>query len=65
MKASLKRYFIFNENSILISYDHPIDSELVYAISNYRINIEKHIKAYIIEIVQSINSLLIIFIKNN
>ena len=29
MKASLKRYFIFNENSILISYDNQVDSELV------------------------------------
>jgi inhibitor of KinA len=64
MKASLKRYFIFNENSILISYDHHIDSELVYTISNYKINIEKHIKGCIIEIIQSINSLLIIFNKD-
>jgi inhibitor of KinA len=64
MKANLIRYFIFNENSILISYDHQIDSELVYSISNNKINIEKHIKGCIIEIVQSINSLLIIFDKN-
>ena len=64
MKANLIRYFIFNENSILISYDHQIDSELVYTISNNKINIEKHIKGFIIEIVQSINSLLIIFDKN-
>jgi|TARA_A100001011_G_scaffold276599_1_gene286275 inhibitor of KinA len=64
MKANLIKYFIFNENSILISYDHQIDSELVYTISNNKINIEKHIKGCIIEIVQSINSLLIIFDKN-
>jgi len=64
MKASSKTYFIFNENSILISYDNQIDSELVYAISNNKINIEKHIKGCIIEIVQSINSLLIIFDKD-
>ena len=64
MKASLKRYFIFNENSILISYDNQVDSELVYTISNHKINIEKHIKDCIIEIVQSINSLLIIFDKD-
>lgn len=64
MKANLIKYFIFNENSILISYDHQIDSELVYTISNNKINIEKHIKECIIEIVQSINSLLIIFDKN-
>ena len=64
MKASLKRYFIFNENSILISYDNQVDSELVYTISNHKINIEKHIKGCIIEIVQSINSLLIIFDKD-
>ncbi len=63
MKASLKRYFIFNENSILISYDNQVDSELVYTISNHKINIEKHIKGCIIEIIQSINSLLIIFDK--
>ena len=60
MKASSKSYFIYNESSILISYDNPIDSELVYTISNHKINIEKHIKGCIIEIVQSINSLLII-----
>ena len=64
VKASLKRYFIFNENSILISYDNQVDSELVYTISNHKINIEKHIKDCIIEIVQSINSLLIIFDKD-
>ncbi len=64
MKASSKSYFIYNESSILISYDNPIDSELVYTISNYKINIEKHIKGCIIEIVQSINSLLIIFNKD-
>ena len=64
MKASLKRYFIFNENSILISYDNQVDSELVYLISNHKINIEKHIKGCIIETVQSINSLLIIFDKD-
>ena len=64
MKASLKRYFIFNENSILISYDNQVDSELVYSISNHKINIEKHIKGCIIEVVQSINSLLIIFDKD-
>ena len=64
MKASSKKYFIFNENSILISYDNQIDSELLHAISNNKINIEKYIKGCIIEIVQSINSLLIIFDKN-
>ena len=64
MKVSSKSYFIYNESSILISYDNPIDSELVYTISNYKINIEKHIKGCIIEIVQSINSLLIIFNKD-
>jgi len=64
MKASSKTYFIFNENSILISYDNQIDSELVYVISNNKINIEKNIKGCIIEIVQSINSLLIIFDKD-
>ncbi len=64
MKVSSKSYFIYNESSILISYDNPIDSELVYTISNYKINIEKHIKGCIIEIVQSINYLLIIFNKD-
>ncbi|MBJ34980.1 MAG: allophanate hydrolase [Flavobacteriaceae bacterium] len=64
MKASSKTYFILNENSILIQYDHPIDSELVYTISNDKINIEKNIKDCIFEIVQSINSLLVIFDKN-
>ena len=64
MKANLITQFIFNENSILISFDHQIDSELAYTISNNKINIEKHIKGCIIEIVQSINSLLVIFDKN-
>lgn len=58
---NFKKYFIFNENSILISYDLPINSKLTNIISNNKVNIEKNFKNNIVDIVQSINSLLIIF----
>ena len=58
------KYFIYNENSILITFDSNINSELVYKISSLRIKIEHDFNEYLIDAVQSINSLLIIFKRN-
>ena len=61
MANNSKTYFIFNERSILISYNHSINSKLISNLSNTRKTIVTHLNDCIIEVVQSINSLLIIF----
>ena len=61
MANNSKTYFVFNERSILISYNHSINSKLISNLSNTRKTIETHLNDCIIEVVQSINSLLIIF----
>ena len=61
MANNSKTYFVYNERSILISYNYPINSKLISNLSNTRKTIETHLNDCIIEVVQSINSLLIIF----
>ena len=61
MEGNPETYFIFSERSILISYNSPINSKLVLNISNTRKRILTHKNDYILDIVQSINSLLVIF----
>ena len=61
MANNSKTYFVFNERSILISYNYPINSKLISNLSNTRKTIVTHLNDCIIEVVQSINSLLIIF----
>ena len=61
MANNSKTYFVFNERSILISYNHSINSKLISNLSNTRKIIVTHLNECIIEVVQSINSLLIIF----
>ena len=61
MANNSKTYFVFNERSILISYNYPINSKLISNLSNTRKIIVTHLNECIIEVVQSINSLLIIF----
>ena len=61
MEGNPETYFIFSERSILISYNSPINSKLVLNISNTRKRILTQKNAYILDIVQSINSLLVIF----
>ena len=61
MVNNSKTYFVFNERSILISYNYPINSKLISNLSNTKKTIETHLNDCIIEVVQSINSLLIIF----
>ena len=61
MVNNSKTYFVFNERSILISYNYPINSKLISNLSNTRKTIVTHLNDCIIEVVQSINSLLIIF----
>ena len=58
------KYFIYNENSILITFNSDINTELIYKISSIKFNIEFELKEYLIESIQSINSLLIIFNRN-
>ena len=61
MEVSLKTYFVYNESSILISYNCPINYKLISNISNTKKRIEINISDSILDIVQSINSLLVIF----
>ncbi len=61
MEDNVKKYFVFNESSILISYDCPINSKLISDLSNAKKTILTNLNDCIIEVVQSINSLLIIF----
>ena len=61
MEVNVKKYFVFNESSILISYDCPINSKLISDLSNAKKTILTNLNDCIIEVVQSINSLLIIF----
>ena len=61
MEGNPETYFIFSERSILISYNSPINSKLVSNISDTRKRILTQKNAYILDIVQSINSLLVIF----
>ena len=61
MVNNSKTYFVFNERSILISYNYPINSKLISNLSNTKKTIVTHLNDCIIEVVQSINSLLIIF----
>ena len=58
------KYFIYSENSILITINHKINDELILFISSIKNKIDKDLKEYLVEVVQSINSLLIIFDKN-
>ena len=64
MIGNFKKFLIFNENSILISYDLPINSKLTNIISLMKGNIEKKFQNNLVEIVQSISSLLVIFDNN-
>ena len=61
MEGNPETYFIFSERSILISYNSPINSKFFLNISNTRKRILTHKNDYILDIVQSINSLLVIF----
>ena len=60
MEGNLKTYFVFNERSILISYNCPTNSKLISNISNTK-KIVTHMNDCIVDIVQSINSILVIF----
>jgi len=61
MEDKLIKYFVFNENSILMSFNNQVNSQLNNIISNAKNIIETDLTDCIKEIVQSINSLLIIF----
>ena len=55
------KYFIYSSNSILITYNSEINSDLIQVISYIKNKIEIDYKEYLIDTVQSINSLLIVF----
>ena len=61
MEGNPKTYFVFNEMSILISYNCPTNSKLISNISNTKKRIVTHMNDCIVDIVQSINSILVIF----
>ena len=61
MEDNPKTYFVFNERSILISYNCPTNSKLISNISNTKKRIVTHMNDCIVDIVQSINSILVIF----
>ena len=61
MEGNPKTYFVFNERSILISYNCPTNSKLISNISNTKKRIVTHMNDCIVDIVQSINSILVIF----
>ena len=61
MVNNSKTYFVFNERSILISYNYPINSKLISSLLYTKKTILTNLNDCIIEVVQSINSLLIIF----
>ena len=61
MANNSKTYFVFNERSILISYNYPINSKLISNLFYTKKTILTNLNDCIIEVVQSINSLLIIF----
>ena len=52
------KYFIYGENSILITINHKINDELILFISSIKNKIDKDLKDYLVEVVQSINCLL-------
>ena len=43
MVNNSKTYFVFNERSILISYNYPINSKLISNLSNNRKTILTHL----------------------
>tara|TARA_B100001059_G_scaffold52327_1_gene46036 strand:- start:5225 stop:5926 length:702 start_codon:yes stop_codon:yes gene_type:complete len=55
------KYFVYSANSILITSNSAINSELIQVLSSIKKTIEIDYKEYLIDTVQSINSLLIIF----
>ena len=55
------KYFIYGTNSILITFTSAINSDLIQVISCIKNTIEIDYKEYLIDTVQSINSLLIVF----
>ncbi len=61
MEDNIKTYFVFSDRSILISYNCEINFKLISHISNTKERIQINLNDCIVEIVQSISSLLVIF----
>ena len=61
MEDNHKTYFVFSESSILISYNGEVNFKLISYISNSRERIQINLNDCIVEIIQSISSLLVIF----
>lgn len=58
------KYFIYSSNSILITYNSDINSDLIQVLSSLKSKLEIDFEEYLIDTVQSINSLLVVFDSN-
>jgi inhibitor of KinA len=64
MKKNNIFFKVFNEESILIQWNDKVDIKLIDSIISYKNLIEKELKEILIECVQSINSMMVIYNSN-
>jgi len=64
MKKNNIFFKVFNEESILIQWNDKVSIKLIYSIISYKNLIEKELKEALIECVQSINSMMVIYNPN-
>ena len=64
MKNNNILFKVFNEESILITWNDKISIQLIDSIISYKNLIEKEMKDVLIECVQSINSMMVIYDPN-
>ena len=64
MKNNNISFRVFNEESVLIHWNDKINIKLIDSIISYKNLIEKELKNVLIECVQSINSMMVIYNSN-
>ena len=64
MKKNNIFFKVFNEESILIQWNDKVSIKLIDSIISYKNLIEKELKEALIECVQSINSMMVIYNPN-
>ena len=64
MKKNNIFFKVFNEESILIQWNDKVSIKLIDSIISYKNLIEKELKEVLIECVQSINSMMVIYNPN-
>ncbi|MED5269355.1 MAG: carboxyltransferase domain-containing protein, partial [Bacteroidota bacterium] len=64
MKNNNILFKVFNEESILIHWNDKVSVKLIDSIISYKNLIEKELKDVLIECVQSINSMMVIYDPN-